>query len=99
MVPVATTTALRARTSVAADVDACARRRARARPRKSSIPRVVEPRELAGVVAVVDHLVAAVEHDGRVELAGDAARATPGTRSTSASSSPGRSSAFEGMQA
>ena len=58
----------------------------------------LEPGQLAGVVEVVDHLVAAVEDRLRVELAGHGP-ATPGTRRASASSSPGRSSAFEGMQA
>ena len=58
----------------------------------------LQPRLLARVVEVVDHLVAAGEDRLGVELAGHRLR-TPGTRRASSSSSPGRSSAFEGMQA
>ncbi len=60
-------------------------------------PPFFQPGQLPGVVAVVDHLVAAVEDHLRLQLApsgGD-----PGIRFASASTSAGRSSAFEGMQA
>ena len=95
--PVATTTARRAISVVVADDDpALAVEPALAAEQLD--PAFLQPGQLAGVVEVVDHLVAAVEDRLRVELAGDRA-ATPGTRRASASSSPGRSSAFEGMQA
>ena len=62
-------------------------------------PALFEPGQLAGVVEVVDHLVAAVEHRLRVELAahrlGDAGDPLAPRRARR----PGRSSAFEGMQA
>ena len=96
--PVATTTARSAISVVVADDDpALAVEPALAAEELD--PAFLQPRQLARVVEVVDHLVAA----GEDRLAGRARRspprATPGTRRASASSSPGRSSAFEGMQA
>ena len=61
-------------------------------------PALLQPRQLAGVVAVVDHLVAAREDQLRVELSGDHL-ADARDPLDLGSSSPGRSSAFEGMQA
>ena len=60
--------------------------------------RAPRARGAGGVVEVVDHLVAAGEHGGDVQLAGDRLRGAGDPR-TSASASYGRSSAFEGMQA
>ncbi len=95
--PVATITALRAvRTS-----SPTRRRRSpskRACAAEEVDPTFFQPGQLAGVVEVVDHLVAAVEDRLRVELA-LASTGTPGTRRASPSTSAGRSSAFEGMQA
>ena len=57
---------------------------------------LLEPRQLTGVVQMVDHLVPprAGPRPRRAARSRD-----PGTRSTSCPSSTGRSSAFEGMQA
>ena len=55
----------------------------------------LEPRQLGGVVEVVDDLVASREHGVGVERARRDARHAP----ASAASSPGRRSAFDGMQA
>ena len=98
VVPVAITTALARRQAIVAD-DHGALAVERAAAADQLDPALLEPRDHAAVVEVVDDLVAACEHRRRVELAAGAARATPGTRSTSSSSSPGRSSAFDGMQA
>ena len=75
-----------------------ARRRA-ARAADERDAAVGEPRLHVLVVEVVDDLVAALQHRRDVQVAGRPPRLTPGMRRTSASSSPGRSSAFDGMHA
>ena len=59
---------------------------------------VLEPRQLAAVVEVVDDLVAAVEHGLDVELAGHRLGGA-GDAAHLAQDLLGRSSAFDGMQA
>ena len=59
---------------------------------------LLEPRELGAVVEVVDDLVAAVEHGGDVELAGDRLGGA-GTAAPRRAPRAGRSSALDGMQA
>ena len=63
------------------------------------MPAFFQPGQLPRVVAVVDHLVAAVEHRLRVELAADRLRHARDPRAPRRAASAGRSSAFEGMQA
>ena len=76
--PVATTTAWRARQHLLADHDAALAVEAPGAAEEVDAA-FFQPGQLAGVVAVVDHLVAAVEHRLRVELAARRpARRAPG---------------------
>ena len=93
--PVATTTAARAQDVVADDHAALAVEPALAAEQLD--PAFFQPRHLARVVEVVDHLVTAGEHRLAVQLAdrlGDAGHAP-----SLAQQLAGRSRAFEGMQA
>ena len=95
--PLASTTARRASkvSSPTCDRALAGDRRLAAHQRHAA---VLEPGQLAGVVEVVDDLVAAPSVGLTSSEPVTASRA-PGTRWTSASSSPGRSSALEGMHA
>ncbi len=96
--PVATTTARRAISVSVADDDAALAVEPSLAAEELD-PALLEPGQLAGVVEVVDHLVAAVEDRLRVELPGHRGADARAPAAPPPSSSPGRSSAFEGMQA
>ena len=75
-----------------------ARRRAAA-PAEELDAALLEPRQLAGVVEVVDHLVAAAQRRLGVQLAGDRLGGPRDAARPRRAASAGRSSAFDGMQA
>ncbi len=60
---------------------------------------LLDPRELRGIVEIVDDLVAAGEHDGRVKGAGHRLRGAGDALDLGQELRPGRSNALDGMHA
>ena len=96
--PVATITAREAVELVVADRDAACADEAPGAAEEVDLP-FFEPGQLPRVVLVVDRLVAAALRTAAGSSRASSPTGTPGIRCASASTSAGRSSAFEGMQA